>query len=409
MQKSLRILVSCQKDFFSFYDKYTGLGKDYTGATHFTSNFFTYFERTSHVLMGVAFENPSQSKIVEPKRHIKGKAPWLLINFSVPTRDILCLPSGAADKYITDAIDRIAEEFTLLKPDVFFLNGFSAKAYLLFRAAVKAGIPVVSAHHGLWFLEAFAHAIIPQEAILRRKAAERDIVASSAKNIFLSPLSKRVFEEYVGKIPPQHFSLIALPYNPLFAEQPDAPMPLHKKIRVGIVGRWDPIKNHHAYLELTKKARAQGLDWEFVAVTLLNPQVEALANIHDEYSDFITVYPHMDPKELRELYRTLDIVVVPSHFETFCGVVMEAILQGKPVLISSGVGWVDAFEEYGLAHWITSFEDPAFVIEKIKQMVHEVPPQKLIDDVLRENSPEVVFAQYERLFQEVVRDFGKAT
>lgn len=408
MQRSLRILVSCQKDFFSFHEKYTGLGKDYTGATHFTSNFFTYFERTPHILMGVAFENPSQSKIMKIKRHRKEKAPWLLIDFSVPTRDILCLPSGEADEYITDAVDRIAEEFASLKPDVFFLNGFSAKAYLLFRAAVKAGIPVVSAHHGLWFLEAFAHSIIPPEAILRRKAAERDIVALSAKNIFLSYLSKRVFEEYVGEIPPEHFSLIALPYNSLFAEREDIPTPLRKKIRVGMVGRWDPIKNHQAYLVLAKEAKARGLDWEFVAATLLNPKVEALVNIHEEYPEFITVYPHMDPEELREFYRSLDIVVVPSHFETFCGVVMEAMLQGKPVLISPGVGWVDAFEEYGLEHWITLFENPARVLEKIKQVVHEAPPQRLIDDVLRDNSPDAVFSLYEKLFSEVVEEHERS-
>lgn len=58
----------------------------------------------------------------------------------------------------------------------------------------------------------------------------------------------------------------------------------------------------------------------------------------------------MVPQELREFYRTLDIVVVSSHFETFCGVVMEAIFQGKPVLISPGVGRVDIFEECGLTH-----------------------------------------------------------
>lgn len=404
MKKGLRILAPCHKDFFLSH------AKSYTGAQHFTSNLLVYFENTLHTLIGVAFDTPLKERGISTECVYKGETPWLMVRMLLPTLDILKIPIGEEDEKTREIINHLAEAFLALKPDLFFLNGLSAITYILMRAAVKAGIPIVTTHHGLWFWEASVHPGISKMGIELRKKIERETVIFSEKNIFLSPLSLRFFEKHVGAIPPHQAVVITLPYNPLFCEQKKRPTHLKKEsFRVGLIGRWDPVKNHHAYLALAKEAKRQELDWEFVAATSMSHSTAALEDIYEEYTECIETYPHMQPEELKTFYEALDIVLVPSHVETFCGVVMEAILQGKPVLISPGVGWVDAFEEYGLAHWITSFEDPARVIEKIKHIVHEVPPQKLVDDVLHDNHPEVVFAQYEKLFQEVVRDFDQAS
>jgi glycosyltransferase involved in cell wall biosynthesis len=395
MTKPLKILIPCLKDFF------VSKGNAFTGAQHFTSNFFDYFDQTPHTLIGIAFTNPPEKKSIKIKTQKREGKPWLDVNIRVLTTEILRYAQGEPDPELNAMIDDIAEAFRKTQADIFFMNGLSALTYVLFRAAERAGIPIVTVHHGIWSLESQAFTAISKKSLQQRRNMERQLVRGSVQNIFLTQLSYRIFALTIGRVPRRQRRFITLPYNPVFADKKVPRSRPHQNLRIGLIGRWDPVKNHEAYLNLAKEARRQQLPWEFFAATAINPDLPALKPILEEYTAYISVRAHMTPQKLKLFYRSLDVIVVPSLIETFCGVVMEAVLQHKPVLIAPRVGWADTFKEYGLRRWVMPFHNPRRVIRRIKRLAGQTPPPALINDVLKHNHPEAVFAEYEKLFTEV--------
>jgi glycosyltransferase involved in cell wall biosynthesis len=405
MSKPLTILVPCLQDFFS------ASGKAFTGAQHFTSNFFDYFDHTEHTVIGVALgPRPATKSVTCTTLDRRGK-PWLEVQVFAPTADILRYANGYPDPQLDKIVDKLAAAFRRLKPDVFCTNGFSAVYYLFFAAAKKAGLPIVTIHHGIWTMEAKANDTIRRSNLKLRQNTEKQLIRGSAVNIFLTQLSYRLFARQVGRVPRRQRRFITLPYNPIFATSkksvsPAANTASRKHIRVGLIGRWDPVKNHAAYLALAKTAQQQNLPWKFLAATTPTPALEALQPIYEDYLQHIETFGHMDPATLKKFYQKLDIIVVPSHLETFCGVVMEAVLQHKPVLIAPKVGWVDTFKAYGLRSWVISFRNPRRVLRRMHALLDEQPPADLVEAIRRQNHPQAVFAEYEKIFTEVAEAYA---
>jgi glycosyltransferase involved in cell wall biosynthesis len=109
------------------------------------------------------------------------------------------------------------------------------------------------------------------------------------------------------------------------------------------------------------------------------------------------VRPAMNTPQLRAFYRAVDLIVVPSHFETFSNVAAEAILLGTSVLVSEQVGFADILKAAGLKRMvIPSFEDPTLVAAAIKKIAKAkltakertavarlIDPQRVHDRLLR--------------------------
>ena len=323
---------------------------------------------------------------------------WLVFNIWVTTGQIL----KSTTKFDPDTrllIEQIKESIKKTKPDIFFLNGFSALTFLVLKAVHELDIPVVTTHHGIWLKEYMAlKSLVKKNTIKYRKELERDTVRYATKNIFLSNLSLKEFEKHLIKVPKNQLEFIRIPYNPVFVHKTMPKQHHTKNLKLLMVGRWDGVKNHEAYLALAKRAKQLKLPWTFYSVCNLYDYPH-YNKIRKDYEKYIKVLPGMGPEALKNVYLDCDITVLPSHFDVYPGVVTESILQNRPSVISKNVGWVDEFKKHGIEHWITDFTNPDKAIAKIKQVSQEQVPKSLYNDILVNNNPALIFKQYFKLFE----------
>ncbi len=127
-----------------------------------------------------------------------------------------------------------------------------------------------------------------------------------------------------------------------------------------------------------------------------------MESIEKEYVKYVHVFPFMSPKQLKEFYKKMDLLILPSHFDVSPTVVMEGLLQGKGTLISPNVGWVSVYNNYGSRKWITGFNHQKIVIKKIKKLLREAPPEKLIEYIKKQHEPLGIFRKYLDLFSSLI-------
>lgn len=90
-----------------------------------------------------------------------------------------------------------------------------------------------------------------------------------------------------------------------------------------------------------------------------------------------------------KFYRKINVVIAPSHFETFGNVAMEAIAVGTPALVSKRMGVYEVFTRLGLDDLILDFNDIEGVIRRIDEIIQNnatIPPKirKLIAELIAE-------------------------
>ena len=72
---------------------------------------------------------------------------------------------------------------------------------------------------------------------------------------------------------------------------------------------------------------------------------------------------------LFKFYRFVNLLVVTSHFETFCNVAAEAVVNGTPILVSKNVGFSEILIKAGLKRMvIDSFDNPVQVAKTVKRL-----------------------------------------
>lgn len=179
-----------------------------------------------------------------------------------------------------------------------------------------------------------------------------------------------------------------------------------KKIfEIGIVARWDRIKNHSAVYRLAKYIKDNNLNYHINVVTKWDPSYHT--DFKDKYQDIVTIVPPMSPKDLKSFYKSQDIVLIPSRFDVSPTVLMEAILQGKPVVISNNVGWVSDYKNFGISDLVFNYTDSG---EKIYQKIEKLVLSKnkyltkfnlLQKKIIASHSNEKVFEEYYKLFKSI--------
>jgi len=107
----------------------------------------------------------------------------------------------------------------------------------------------------------------------------------------------------------------------------------HRRSGFLFVGRDDPIKN-------------------FKAIKHLHPRV-------------VGMFSWLDKDDMRTIYSSSTAVVIPSFYESFCTVVLEALACGCPVIASKGVTAAQVLKDY-----VTITEDfdmPVWEVDKTLQ------------------------------------------
>jgi glycosyltransferase involved in cell wall biosynthesis len=142
------------------------------------------------------------------------------------------------------------------------------------------------------------------------------------------------------------------------------------KILVGIVASIEPRKGHHFLLEAVKNLSAAHRN-QLHLVFCGNYKGEHSERwMHDlivqyQLQDKVTVIPHQDSKPI---YQVLDIFCLPSIWEGFPLVVIEAQLTGCCVIRSNVQGATEQIED-GKTGYVFETENPASLQAKLEYLL----------------------------------------
>lgn len=306
-------------------------------------------------------------------------------------------------KHLAPWIAQLEEFFEGKKPDLIFLNGFGLTNWMLLHVAHKKNIPVAIQHAGVWkkevqrVKEGFSPAI--------RKIfydLERDTARWCAMHIFLNTYSKKVFMDAYKKALKKKIPSIVIPLPISVAAIPKNKKNKSGKVSIGIVARWDSIKNHTAILRLAS-SKFLPSHWSVNAVT----RIPRPSDFSKKYTEVVTIHKPMSPELLTNFYASTDITILLSHFDVSPTVIAESFAAGTPVIISDKVGWQDEYKACGLEDHIVPTriggKTLVAVIKKVlsQQSKNTTKYKKFSKYVARTHSPKKVFDDYFSLFQSI--------
>lgn len=379
--------------------------KIHGGPRRFSADFSHFARREGHEWIGLIRSNEALEGMVQ---EIASREGARYIGVYVPKVTLEGLRelqvTISPDEYLREEIAALIEHIREIAPDVLFLNGFSAYSWLLYAAARACHVPIVIQHAGIMHHEVEQYADLFTDAGRAMCIEmERDTALGVSANIFLNKFSEQEFLRCLALESVPGSVIVPLPHAGwTFA----GTKTFHEgEIVLGAVARWDRIKNHAAILALAEEIQRQGLPWKIRVVTAI-PDTPMHAQMKESYRALIEVVPPMDRDQLLEFYRSLDIAILPSHFDVSPTVVMEALSQGVPTLISPQVGWVSEYEECDMHEWIASFDNPEKVVAKISALLSQKTPQgleKLAVHVEKCHNPGVIYERYMQMFEGLTR------
>lgn len=372
------------------------------GPARFSALFSDFFKKKKIAVIPIVFSYSESGNTTSIKKHTrKNRTIYELVyNATNIHKSFKKEITPKKFKALFDEMIAVTQEFIeTQKPDVVFLNGFNVTNWVLLRAAKNAGIPIMVRHAGVWKREISASRFMFSAAVRRIfYDMERDTVRLSNHNSFINEFSKKAFITAYGFENELAKKTSIIPNPTEFPSLGD-----NKKdssvTTVGMVARWDSIKNHAAVLRL---AKSMPPSWRIYSVT--KPSSSDFAK---QYKKYITVYPPMDASSLNNFYQSIDILILPSYFETFGAVAAEAIVLGVPVIVSEKVGFSELLEKFQLQYAIVT---PSISGEKMVQHTKFVLQNKqkdkkkysaLVQYLKKEYSPEKVFAQYATIFTRI--------
>jgi len=212
------------------------------------------------------------------------------------------------------------------------------------------------------------------------RLVDRIIVATDAERSQIEEMS----QEYTGKtsvIPPGVDLTVFHPYMQSEARQ-QLEMPLGNSM-VLFVGRIEPLKGVDTLLyamQYLKESGAMPPDM-YMSVIGGDPakpretrhaELEKLMILRDELglSSLVTFLGSRDQETLHRYYAAADVVVMPSHYESFGMVALEAMACGTPV-IATDVGGLSQLIREGETGFLVPGMDPVALAERLGQVLSD--------------------------------------
>lgn len=171
-------------------------------------------------------------------------------------------------------------------------------------------------------------------------------------------------------------------------------------IRLIFVGLVDKNKNAEATVMACDLLREKGYDVAYTVVgQITHPRYDKL------FSDrkYIRYIPHSPKEELLEHLRASDIFVMPSRYDTFGLVYVEAMTQGLPIIYSKGQGF-DGQEpdgEIGMAVRYDSPEEIADAILRIRDRYEPMSERAI--EVSKRFTWDRITDKYDQMYQELLK------
>jgi glycosyltransferase involved in cell wall biosynthesis len=300
------------------------------------------------------------------------------------------LPERAATRmaYRTyHAFDRGAARLVeRLRPDA--VVGYENGTLETFRAAERLGIPTIldaaSVHHAL------QAAGLGESAFREETNARKDAEIALAGHILTcstlardSYVAAGVSAERVHTVP---LGFEAGIFTPGLDERHEGPL------RLAFVGRYTRVKGADLLADALDAIAAKGLPFELrLAADPANSDEEARLRL-SAHGETLGKLPH---EALPELYRWADALVLPSRFDSFGLVVLEALACGLPVIVSDRVGAKD-FVEPGVNGLILPSGDVQALATTLEGFARDPAPLRAMRPAALASAREAEWAHYRR-------------
>ncbi len=272
------------------------------------------------------------------------------------------------------------------KPDVVLLNGTYYIPWLLSIAAYELKIPIVLRYAGVLSRETSNLKPKFRKIFLQMERSFKKRVKSF---IFPSELCKRVVENEVYK--EKIFSNSFVIPNPVHLLN-KAPATRTVERKIASVGRWDYIKNFKDFFEIHKILKKQ--KWEHSASFVTgSAKIKGMPRT-------INRIAQMTPEEISNFYKSQGLIIVPSLFETFGNVPMEAACLGVPVLVNENMGCAEILKLAGLSKMVMPFNDLKKVAERAKELCGQHILPKQLNNLRRSLYPKTVNEQLVAVIRE---------
>jgi glycosyltransferase involved in cell wall biosynthesis len=336
---------------------------------------------------------------VETIKH--GINSWIIVQTYLGVKSFVRARKNTLPKRTKQAIEIISQEIKKINPDIIFLIGFSLNNWYILKAAKNLKIPIVTSHHGLWFKEITSIKGATNNALKIFRRMEKDTTKDSNLEIFLNDYSQKIYSKNLIQTDQKYTRILNLPYSPTFTNKKLPSAPTNKIPKIGMVARWDPIKNPGAFLHIAKLAKQLGKPWKFYLVTKFS-NYKQLAHLLPEITKYLTILPEMSPNKLKKFYQSMNLLLLPSHFDTSGFVIMEALLQNRGTIISPHVGWTDEYKKYGAKNWINDFSSAKKSINRIETLLTSPIPKKLVNYIIKYHEPNFIMKQHLALFKQLI-------
>ena len=309
----------------------------------------------------------------------------------------------SSEDILKEEIFLLSKLLKKLSPDIVLVNGIYTITWILLMAAKKAGIPIITQHAGIFKKElSLFKENYSVSGLNRLENMEIDSSKYSAAEVFLNQWSLDNYENEVCSVNHARVKIIPIPFDqPEINKSSENGNIAGSKMKIGVIARWDRIKNHQAILSLAEEIKKQGLNWEINAITKV-PQTGKNIEFKRRYSQNITVVSQMDKLGVYDFIRSMDLMILPSLFETASFVVLESLSCNKPILISDTVGFSQTFMDLGAGDYVIKFDDSKKVIKRIRDISDKTFPTTIINSIRNDHLPEKIFQKYISLFKEII-------
>lgn len=163
---------------------------------------------------------------------------------------------------------------------------------------------------------------------------------------------------HIEKISPSSRPFVA--HNAVDLEQfHPAPWPDSEKLRIGIIANFAPFKRHEDFIRMAAAMLKRRQDLEFWIVgedTQGTGRRAALEELSRDLGANAAVKFLGHRSDIPDIMRQLHLVVVPSEFEPFGRVVIEAMACGRPV-IGSNDGGIPEIIDHGDTGYLVEVGD----------------------------------------------------
>ncbi len=220
-----------------------------------------------------------------------------------------------------------------------------------------------------------------------RLNGEQEVIDAADKIVIATP-AERSQLEFLYQTPSTKMEIIppgvdTSKFYPIPADEAKAAIGISPKDRMLLfVGRIEPLKGIDVLMEaiaqLHKNNEIDGCPHYLVIIggnpdaegTDMDGEMNRLMQLRRDLDlkDMVVFLGKRDQDTLPYYYSAAEIVIMPSHYESFGMVALEAMACGTPV-VASQVGGLGFLVQDGITGFVVPNADPALLAEKIKLLV----------------------------------------